>query len=96
MPNSAVTGVTVPPLFTHVHSRVCGLAFSVTGPVRGAHRVRLRAYFLSYPNVPVKGVEPLTSWFVAKHSIRLSYTGIGTVDLCYSTHYRGPQTVGLR
>lgn len=51
---------------------------------------------LSHPNVPVKGVEPLTSWFVAKHSIRLSYTGIKTVDLCYSTPYQCPQTVGLR
>ncbi len=60
MPISAVTGVTVPPLLARVRSRVRGLAFGATGPVRGAHRVQLHTYFLSYPNVPPKGIEPLS------------------------------------
>lgn len=60
-------------------------------------RSRLRNYFLSYLNVPVEGIEPPPSWFVAKRSIPLSYTGIGTVDpILRFPIMSHPLTVGQR
>lgn len=58
MPISAATGVTVPPLFAHAHSRVVRAGFQRYCP-RNVVRttLRLHAYFLSYPNVPPERFE---------------------------------------